>query len=236
MNEKIPGVYIIGDVTSHKSYVGSSNDLNKRIKDHARELDNNHHANIHLQRSYNAGHQFTIIPIPTAPGVDPVQVEQQLLDEYFDTGLLLNIARDATAPNRGISPSEETREKMRIAMTGFKHSDETRQKLSEIAKERGMPRAVIEAGAASRKGKSLSPEHIEKVRETSKARMTPEARANLSEKNLGIPHTPETIALMKEKCKGRTFSPTAKAALQKYHEDRRAAKDMVSTASVTRSV
>ena len=67
-----------------------------------------------------------------------------------------------------------------------------------LAKERGIPRATIEAGAAARVGKKLSPEHIEKVRQSAKERMTPEARSHLSSVNLGIKHTEESIALMKE--------------------------------------
>lgn len=71
-----------------------------------------------------------------------------------------------------------------------------------------MPRAVIEAGAAARVGKKLSLEHIEKVRETSIERMRdPAARENLSRKNIGIPHTPEAITLMKEKCALREQNP-----------------------------
>lgn len=76
--------------------------------------------------------------------------------------------------------------------------------------------------AAARRGKSLSPEHVEKVRQTSKERMTPEAREHLRQVNLGIPHSPEDIERMKAikrqnsgrpvSIEGQTFGSIAEAA------------------------
>jgi len=54
MIEKKAGVYEIYNNYSKKSYIGSSKNLDKRIKEHKRNLKNNKHYNKHLQRAYNA--------------------------------------------------------------------------------------------------------------------------------------------------------------------------------------
>lgn len=210
---RIAGIYVITDVTAGKAYVGSSVNLRVRLNTHARDLKKGTHANYRLQKAHDKGHRLTVLPIPVEDGLDVCVLEQKLLDEYADSGLLYNIAKDASAPMLGRTMSDEAKEKMRIANTGFRHTPETLVRLSENAKARGMPRSVIEAGIASRVGKSLSPEHIEKVRASSIERMQDPTRRKLSGTSmLGKKHSPETIAKMKEKCAGRTFSPQAQEA------------------------
>lgn len=219
-----PGIYVIADLDAGRAYLGSSNNLEMRLRAHNKLLIQGAHTNRHLQKAANDKHRFACLPIPVTVGVDILKLEQQLLDEFFDSGILYNIARDATAPMRGIIQPAEHVEKRRQANIGKKHSPETIARLSEIAKARGMPRAVIDAGIEARRGKPLTAAHVEKVRAASKARMTPEARAHLSKVNKGIPHTPEAIAVMRERCSNRTFSPQALEARQKALELKRALK------------
>jgi len=47
------GIYFIKNIINNKIYVGSSKDINCRIKRHKSSLKNNKHYNILLQRSYN---------------------------------------------------------------------------------------------------------------------------------------------------------------------------------------
>lgn len=59
----------------------------------------------------------------------------------------------------GYRASGETKAKMRaVAKNRLPISEETRQRISVSAKKRGMPRAVIEAGAISNRGKRQSEE------------------------------------------------------------------------------
>jgi group I intron endonuclease len=46
-------IYRIYNKDSGKSYIGSTNNLGRRIKKHRDELGTNVHKNLHLQRSYN---------------------------------------------------------------------------------------------------------------------------------------------------------------------------------------
>ena len=225
---KGPGLYLLGIQGCKKAYVGSTVNLHNRARQHEGDLKNGVHGNKHLQAAFNKHRgEVLFMPVPVEPGEDTLKLEQELLDEFHPTGVLMNICKDVSAPTRGMKRSEEAIEKSRQAMTGRKHSEETLQKLREIAKARGMPRSVIEAGVAARVGKKLSLEHVEKVRETSRQRMEdPAAREHLRQVNLGIPHTPEAIEKMKAVCAGRVFSPQAlaaqKVAIKKYWEKKKA--------------
>lgn len=47
------GIYKIKNLKNNKIYIGSSNNIEKRINEHFRNLKNNKHPNKHLQLSYN---------------------------------------------------------------------------------------------------------------------------------------------------------------------------------------
>lgn len=47
------GIYSIKNLKNNKVYIGSSNNIEKRIKDHFRNLKNNKHSNQYLQNAYN---------------------------------------------------------------------------------------------------------------------------------------------------------------------------------------
>lgn len=49
----ICGVYMIKCITNDKTYIGSSNDVMRRLKTHKRELKNGSHNNLLLQHEYN---------------------------------------------------------------------------------------------------------------------------------------------------------------------------------------
>lgn len=51
--EKNSGIYIIKNLINNKIYVGSSFNIEKRFKEHKRQLKKNEHKNSHLQSSYN---------------------------------------------------------------------------------------------------------------------------------------------------------------------------------------
>jgi group I intron endonuclease len=48
----ISGIYLIKCVANDKSYIGSSNDVMRRIKTHKRDLDRGSHNNLMLQHEY----------------------------------------------------------------------------------------------------------------------------------------------------------------------------------------
>ena len=48
------GIYLISNSKNGKVYVGSSKNIEKRKKQHFKDLENNTHHSVKLQRSYNA--------------------------------------------------------------------------------------------------------------------------------------------------------------------------------------
>ena len=158
----VPGLYSIVDLDAgpkDKSvYIGSTDYLDRRVTDHSYMLNKNKHHNYALQRAFNAGHQLELTVVPLELGVEVLVEEQKLLDKYFPTGKLFNIAVDATAPMKGRTASEETREKLRNAvrptrtkehsealsksLTGRTLSDETKAKLSAVKTGVAVPSLV----------------------------------------------------------------------------------------------
>lgn len=94
-----------------------------------------------------------------------------------ETRLKISLANKNRPP-----PSQETKDKLRAAITGIKRSQESKEKMSQV--QRG------------RKCKPFTAEHIEKIRITSTGRKhTPESRAKMSASQKGILASAETRAL-----------------------------------------
>lgn len=141
---KYPGIYFIHDVDAVAgqpcTYIGSTSDATKRFNSHATKLNNNKHHNKALQEAYDAGHRLQIEYIPTAKEVDVRAIEQTLLNENISSGILFNQSADATAPNRNMHLSEETKNKLRVKRKQWfeenEFSLEARQHMSEASKNR----------------------------------------------------------------------------------------------------
>ncbi len=131
---KIPGIYVIGDLDTGMSYVGSSVHLPKRLYEHKRGLIRNDHKNQHLQRAFNNGHALVVFPIPTEQDCDVLHLEQKLLDEYCQKGDLYNVMRDVAPTVVGFERSEETRRLMSQRTTEQFQDPDRRQQQSESLK------------------------------------------------------------------------------------------------------
>jgi len=127
--------------------------------------------------------------------------------------------------------SQETRDKIRIASTGRKHTEETRARLSEMRKGRILSEETKAKIAESSKGKLHTDEARDKI---SKARtgmsFTEEHRANIGKASLGRPVSSETRKLMSEQRKGVPFSEDrkenmARAQHKRWHTDMGKTKD-----------
>jgi group I intron endonuclease len=85
------GVYVLFCKVTKKMYVGSSQELDKRIHRHFHELKNNIHHNSQVQEVWNQHHQLTVNIIP----VDTIEiaraVEQSVIEKNIHLGNLLNI-------------------------------------------------------------------------------------------------------------------------------------------------
>lgn len=112
------GVYLIINVFNSKFYVGSAKNLRHRMRNHFNSLKDGVHKNIHLQRAYNKNpNAFIMVMIEKVENLDELTAaEQKWMDELNVTNKtvcynILNVANN---------------------LLGFKHSEETRRKISEI--------------------------------------------------------------------------------------------------------
>jgi group I intron endonuclease len=132
------GIYKLVNKVTGQCYVGQSQRVRKRIKEHFRLLRWNKHTNPHLQNAYNK--------YGTENFYGAIEVECQNLDEldqlenaflcgeaWFDEPTVYNIADFAKAPMRGKNHSEEVRLRIRLgrrATTFDYRSSEYRKTLS----------------------------------------------------------------------------------------------------------
>lgn len=81
------GIYKIKNLKSNKKYIGSSINIDKRIKRHKIDLNNNKHNNIHLQREYNKyGIENFIFEVVEYCDIENIRIiEQKYLDDIFKT-------------------------------------------------------------------------------------------------------------------------------------------------------
>lgn len=223
--------YIINFVKDGESkvYVGQTKCFEKRIKVHMQALKNNTHKNINLQRLFNEGWEYDGKPTfyILSDTDDPRLVEKQLILEYLEKGLAVNIEvygdtftlhperalrvekhREGTINRfRSMTPEERSIFSKLVSgknngMYGKKHSQKTRSLISEklnlyYLKNEGWG-----------KGKNLSPEHRVKISEHAKKRT--------GDKNpfFGKHHSEETRRTLSIKNKGKLPPSTKKVSCQ----------------------
>jgi group I intron endonuclease len=134
----ICGIYKIVNRATGQCYVGQSQRVQKRIREHFRLLRLNKHPNQHLQNAYN---KYGVENFSGGVEIECENVEQlDYLEEsflkgdaWFEEPNVYNIADFAKAPMRGKTHSEEVRQRIRLgrrATTFDYKSSEYRKTLS----------------------------------------------------------------------------------------------------------
>lgn len=155
------GLYIIW-LSDKDYYGGRTNNFKRRICEHKRSLKKKIHGNPRMQNVYNLYGRFEVIILARVETIEKqILAEQLWLDQNFGIENCLNIDKSANGTTRaGIAKiskglmltdeqkgvkseqaiarnlkcSDETKEKMRMAMTGKKHTDKAKLKMSAIQK------------------------------------------------------------------------------------------------------
>lgn len=98
------GVYKITNIKNGKIYIGSSNNILQRWKNHIRELEQNKHKNMFLQADWNQYKEvdFTFEILQECSDEERYNVEQKYLDlllPFYRTGTGYNISEKSTSRN-----------------------------------------------------------------------------------------------------------------------------------------
>lgn len=174
------GVYQILNVVTGRIYVGSAVSLVNRWSQHRKDLERSKHYNVHMQKSYNKH------------GVDAFEyfvIEHCLLHELIEKEQFWMDALHATKRGRGYNMCPRAGNCL-----GFKHSKETRHKMSAAATGTRNPNY----------GRVYSAEHKQRLSDAHKGIPSPNKGKKLK------PHTAEAKRKIAEAGRGRRHSESAK--------------------------
>ena len=230
------GIYKIENLINRKVYIGQSIDINRRIQDHKFLLNTNKHHSEHLQRAYNkyGKENFKFEIIEECDEEKLTEREQYWIDFYGgynsqnnynnkEAGMKGRLSEEGKqkiseankgniAWNKGITYSNEYKQKLSKAHKNYKPTEEIKQKISETMKMqyKNKERQIIKYWL----GKHHSQETLEKMKQASKNRIPPsrkgmkftdEQRKHLSEAHKGKTHTKEQIEKISRDGKGRIW-------------------------------
>lgn len=156
------GIYKI--ILNNKDYIGSAKDIKDRIRRHLEDLNKNKHGNKKLQHEFNKYgiELFDYVVLEEVCIADLIKKEQQYLDNYKP---YYNICTTAGS-SLGRRHSEETikhfseTRKGKQPSLGRKLSDESKNKMSIKAKERGMNPVFMAASKKANIGRKQTKEEI----------------------------------------------------------------------------
>ena len=199
MNPKKAGIYCIENTWTEKFYIGSSRDVDARIKRHIKMLRDGAHHSIKLQNSWNKYGEgvFEFGVLVLCEEVDLLQREQEMIVTFDAVDNGYNVSKRAGAPMRGRKTSDEAKVKMREAHKARKPiSEETRQRLRDAAKEREKMKKA--------NGFEVSQETRDRLSKAGAGRVfTEETKAKISAANSGKPLSEEHRQKLSDARKGR---------------------------------
>jgi len=217
---KIGGIYGIQNLITDRVYVGSSVNMSNRLKHHTALLKQGNHPNKHLQRSWNKHGEksFKFFFIEECDKELLYEREQFWFDYYKENWLVYNV-REVVESNKGFKHSDETKKKISEINIGKHHSEKIRKKMSES--HRGKKNSIEHNIhiSESKKGVKLSEETKKKISEAHKGRVAPnkgkrmgeEARKKMSEAKKGCKPWNKGVKMSDEfrrKCRERQLGKT----------------------------
>ena len=173
----VTGIYSIK--VNKRIYIGSAVNMYQRWHGHISDLKIQRHRNKFMQRVFNKHGEcaFTFELIAECNKEDLIVTEQGYIDTvrmFYPKEKVLNLSYVAGS------------------CLGFKHSLETKRKISESSKGRVVSEESRRKRSIAQKGKVLSEETKEKIRTARASQViTDETRAKLSAVGKGRPHSEE---------------------------------------------
>lgn len=232
------GIYGIYCSADDKWYVGQSNDVRTRSRDHRSELISGRHCNKHLQSAWTKygeySFSFWVLELCAEAARDErerhwIEFCSSLDKQYGynkESGgcgnkrLSPETRAAIAASKRDRSASEETRQKMSAAHRGRRHTEESKRKMSE--KLRSLPRSPAQIATA----KSLALASVGRTWTDNQRSLCTEARRRenlspatlqkLSEARRGRPHPMSVVATeaLRERNRTRVYTQEIKEKMR----------------------
>jgi len=188
---KICGIYTITNSLNNKIYVGYSQDIMSRFRDHIKNLKANKHSNNHLQRAWNeqSGNNFVLEVLEECGNNLLCALEHYWCNTLNTHNDEFGYNQKLTNPNdRRVKVSKEQKKKISETLTGRKlpkeQVEKTRKSIVKIIESRGY--WMTDEGKASisksRKGINNRPGY----------RHSQDTKDKISKNNSGKVHTEET--------------------------------------------
>lgn len=224
------GIYKITNIKTKKVYIGSSENLSKRLRDHKNDLISGIHKNFKLQNSWNkhGEENFTFEVILLCAQQDLISNEQMFID-FFSVERMYNICLIA-GNTKGYKHTEEAKLKIGRRSLGNSHgkgrkiSEEHKQKLVEFNTGRKHSQKTKEKISKLHKGKPKSEDHKRKIADTLRGKP-------LCEKAMINSHTPEARERQSKIMLGKKWTQEQKDRHSKlisspeYQESRKIARE-----------
>lgn len=155
------GVYIVFHPESGCFYIGSTGHFEKRKRDHIRMLaGRRHHCHL-LQLAYNSDPALIWSFQETSDRAEAFKLEHSEIRKHWGSQLICNTLPFAQ-PGMGTIP-ESVREKISLARTGVRHTEETKARIA-LAKTGSVHSEETKAlMSQQRKGKVKGPEWMDKI-------------------------------------------------------------------------
>lgn len=156
------GIYCIENITTHKKYIGQSNNIKERWRKHISELNHGYHDNDYLQKAWNkygeSDFKFTVLEYCNPDDLDEREV--YYINEYNTTERELGYNLKTGGQNGGSIFSKESKQKLSKSIKKS-YTDELREiRRRDALKQWANPeiKAKISGTNSSRYGQHLSEE------------------------------------------------------------------------------
>lgn len=170
------GIYCIENNVNGKKYIGQAKDIQKRWKLHKAELRRGNHYNEHLQRAWNMygpdAFSFYVLEICDVSSLSEREIFFIKHHGSFENGYNMTEGGEGT---RGCKHTQEYKDKMRSLFKDRVFSEATLRRMSEAKK--GKPQTETESRKNGRKivseklkGKKFSEEHRRNLSQAMKGR------------------------------------------------------------------
>lgn len=227
------GIYCITNTINGKKYIGSSQDIYKRMGHHFRLLGYEQHHNTHLQSAFKkySKESFDKKTLLYCENFELLRYEQYFIDtlkpEYNKNPIAGRTKgrRHSEATKEKLRQrvvSQQTRDRLSISHSGKTQSDDSNKKRSETLKGKIFPAETLAKISAALKGRKFTPEWLEKNRQAQLGKqLSIETKEKIRKASTGRYHTQEEKNKISKANTGRVFTPEHRQHISEAKKKRR---------------